>query len=889
MKFSLQKLNWNLLLFTLVMSTLIIQCTTHKNEAKEEKDHAKEEWQYIEKAWQHEFTMTVDPALGYVPRERLVQAEAYRNALLANPSNRSSALSWTERGPNQVGGRTRAILIDNRDATGNTIFTGGVAGGIWKCTAFKSGNPVWTPINDFMSNMAVTCLVQDPTNGDIMYAGTGEGWGNSDAVRGDGIFKSTDGGVTWNQLAATSATVGSDFSLVNDLAITSNGTLFAACRSALFCNRGGVFKSTDGGVTFTRSLGNMVSGCSDAFDYRGADLEIGPNGDVFVTTGYGSSSSNLLGKVYRSSFAAHGANVGNFGNWIDITPSGTWRRIDITVSQSNPSVLYALLTSTSSTIGGIRRSDDAGASWVTLSTPSWCDQGSSSADFSRTQAWYDLIISVDPTNSSNVFAGGVDVMKSTNSGVSFSQLTQWASGCSGLPYVHADIHEIKFYPNSGSEIIVGCDGGLFYSNNGGTTWTEKNTGYRITQFYGVAAHPTDLNAFLAGAQDNGTHRFNSAGLANSIKVVGGDGTFCHIDQTNGVIQTAQTTGNSIRYSRNSGTSFSSVPGSTSSTGRFVNPTDYDDAIDVLYGAESANKYSLVTDLDASTSPVYQTVTLTSLNSTQISAIKADPNSPGTAWMVGSSSSFPVLVKVGNANTTSPSTLGQFLLTTLSNGSYVSSIDVEKGNSNHLLITVSNYGVASVFESTDGGTSWTNIEGNLPDMPIRWGIFAPSTTYLTGTTTAGGILLATELGVWAASTINGSSTNWLPINTGLANVRTDMLQYRAIDHLVAAATHARGLFTTNLPTAPTSINPVLNTKGFIKYISASQQLLLLTAGNLNFVKSMTVQIMDMNGRVVYSNNFNYGNTTLNVSRLASGNYVLKVLGNNKETYTQQFVK
>lgn len=889
MKFSFLKFNWNLVTFTLLLSSLMVECKNKVKQENEEAESAQEEWQYIEKAWQHEFTMTVDPALGYVPRERLVQAEAYRNSLLSNPLNRTSNLVWTERGPTQVGGRTRAILIDNRDATGNTIFTGGVAGGIWKCTAFKSGNPVWAPVNDFMSNMAVTCMVQDPTNGNIMYAGTGEGWGNSDAVRGDGIFKSIDGGVTWNQLAATSAASSSDFSLVNDLAITSNGTLFAACRSALYCNRGGVFKSTDGGTTFVRSLGNMVSGCSDAFDYRGADLEIGPNGDVYVTTGYSSSSTNLLGKIYRSSFAGNGANVGNVGNWIDITPAGTWRRIDITVSQSNPLVIYALLCSTSSTIGGVRRSDDAGASWVTLSTPSWCDQGSSSADFSRTQAWYDLIISVDPTNPANVLAGGVDVMKSTNSGVSFAQLTQWASGCSGLPYVHADIHEIKFYPNSGSEIIVGCDGGIFYSNNGGTTWTEKNTGYRITQFYGADAHPSDLNFFLAGAQDNGTHKLTQAGLGASTKVVGGDGTFCHIDQTNGVVQTAQTTGNSIRYSRNSGASFSSVSGSTSSTGKFVNPTDYDDVLDVLYGAESANAYSLVTNLNAVTAPIYQVVSLTGLNGTQISALKADPNTPGTAWMVGSGGSFPVLVKVENANTNSPNMAGQFILSTLTSGSYVSSIDVEKGNSNHLLVTVSNYGVASVFESTNGGTSWTNIEGNLPDMPIRWGLFAPSTTYLTGTSTAGGILIATELGVWATSTVNGSSTNWVPVNSGLANVRTDMLKYRPIDNLVLAATHARGLFTTNLPTAPTSVNTVNNTKGFIKYISASPQLLLLTIGNLSSVKNMEVQIVDMNGRLVYKNNFNYGNTTLNIGRLSSGNYILKVYGNNKETYTQQFVK
>jgi hypothetical protein len=94
-----------------------------------------------------------------------------------------------ERGPNNVGGRTRAVIVDLNDATGNTIFAGSVGGGIWKCTNFKTSSYTWTRVNDHMANLAVTALAQDPTNPNTMYAGTGEGFYNADAIKGGGVFK----------------------------------------------------------------------------------------------------------------------------------------------------------------------------------------------------------------------------------------------------------------------------------------------------------------------------------------------------------------------------------------------------------------------------------------------------------------------------------------------------------------------------------------------------------------------------------------------------------------------------------------------------------------------------------------------------------------------------
>jgi hypothetical protein len=145
---------------------------------------------------------TADPRTGTVPTERLLAAARYNeNFLKKAAAQRSTGLpatSWTERGPNNVGGRVLAMLFDPADATGNTVFAGTADGGLWKISnATSATNYTWTNLSSTFSNLAVTALAADAsTSPATLYAGTGEGFYNADAVRGGGIFKSTDGGAT---------------------------------------------------------------------------------------------------------------------------------------------------------------------------------------------------------------------------------------------------------------------------------------------------------------------------------------------------------------------------------------------------------------------------------------------------------------------------------------------------------------------------------------------------------------------------------------------------------------------------------------------------------------------------------------------------------------------
>ena len=959
----------------------------------------------------HEFLMTMDPKLGYVPTERLIEGEKraaeIMSALGPNGTSTISSLTWTERGPVNIGGRTRALLFDKNDATNNTVLAGGVSGGLWRSTNFKTGSPVtWTKIATISQNLAITCIAQDPQTLNTMYAGTGEGYGNYDAIRGLGVYKSTDGGLTWALLAST--TTGgvnvNDFSYVQKILVYNNAThdVYAACRSAVFCNAGGLMRSINGGTSWSRVIGTYPGGgCSFATDFTIYDIEQSFSGDLWVAS---LTDATGVGKIWRS---PAGATVGNTGTWVDKTPTGTFQRIELACSPTNNLRTYALCQGSGSAIGAIFRTDDAAAtpasSWTNIinAANTWCDQGTLSTDFSRGQAWYDLTLAIKPDDDNTVFAGGVDIMKTVNAGASWAQATRWSSfGCGTLPIVHADIHNIQYLPASTTEFTVGCDGGLYYTADGGTTFATKNNSYNITQYYSCAINPTSgSNNMMGGAQDNGTHRFTTAGINTVTTPTGGDGGFCFIDQKNPLQQITNYTGLNLNISNNTGSSFSGAytPGAVD---RFINPGDFDTASSttpalstaaLYYSGYTARRFCRAT-INFSTPGVSFNNFLISASTTNhsVSAIKVDPNTSNRVWVAMSTADgaaalvVPQLFYFDNANAV-PSATAITLPAAITSGQYISSIDVEKGNASHILITISNYGVASVYESTDLGANWTSLDNNgvnLSDVPVRWGMFIPA-GYGQSPSAVGGILLATELGVWGTNTITGTTTPWAQNATTMGNVRVDMIKYRGSDKTVIAATHGRGMFTSQL----ISLLPVnyvwfkgtpldnanrlswkiansANNAGFdiermyngesqytkIGYVAAgnnpatsveytyddknldlskqvaiyrlkqidingafkySDQIpvkrsqlgnfiyfvsvtgknnLFVRAGNKTGINKVSVLIYDSQGKVMISRTEQYQDMNIDISRLASGNYFIKLKGlNSEEEFTTQFIK
>jgi hypothetical protein len=761
----MKKKQHNLFFFALVIATLLVGCsiTKHsknnfKNKEEEGKIPLKDR---IDLAWAQERQMTQDPALGYVPKERIIPAWDYTKNVMAITRTTAAInnVNWVEVGPKNCGGRSRAVLVDLNDATRKTVFVGSVGGGLWKTTDITQAEPNWQVVNDFFGNIAITSIAQDPSNTQVMYFSTGEGYGNADAIRGLGIWKSTNGGSTWTQILATN---NANFYSCQKLQVSSTGVLYVATSS-------GLQRSADGGASFTKVLGTGlgITGAASNFCY---DVEIAANGDVYAS---------LAGTLHKStnSGVTFGANLP-----IGITAS----RIEIGLAPNDANYVYVLCES-SAEVSGIALSTNAGTSFTAKTEPADADTGIPATDFSRGQAWYDLTIVVDPNNKDVIFVGGIDLFKSTNGGTSWQQVSHWYGGF-GFQEVHADQHGIIFSPGSSTIAYFVNDGGIYRTDNASATTPTlvgKEINYNTTQFYAAAMSPTALSFdFLAGAQDNGSHKFNQSVIQNTTEVTGGDGAFCHIDQNEPQYWFSSYVYNDFYRSTDGGSSFTGVTGNAN--GMFISPTDYDDVANKMYCSNTSNTY-LRWD-NPQTGNTFTSISVTAFNG-QVSAVKVSPNTSNRVFF---GTDGGRVVRVDNANGATPTA------TNISTGlpiAYVSCVEVETGNDNHLLVTYSNYGVTSIWESTNGGTSWTQVEGNLPDMPVRWALFNPNNNDQA--------VIATELGVWTTDNLAGASTNWGASNTGLANVRVDMLQLRSSDKLIIAATHGRGLFYSDVFTTATA--------------------------------------------------------------------------------------
>jgi len=721
----------------------------------------------------HEVNITMDPALGYVPKHRLVQAydqkRSQRN--VANAANSLANLVWTERGPNsdavgpsngntragngKTSGRVRAIWEDLADPTGKTVWVGGIDGGLWKTTDITVNPANWISINDFFGNLAVSSICQDPSNTDIMYFGTGEKALNADAVRGAGIWQSLDHGVTWTVMPGTAA-----YYNVSKIICDSQGNLYVGT------NTGG---TPPGLLRYTKATGTWTNITPSGLSTRITDIELSSTGRLHVTCGYYNTASTSAGYRYTSNPATVTSST-----WTSAVTSFSPVQYNVDLASAG-NTLYAIPSNASWVVPTIYKSVDGGANWsATATTPS----------FANGQAWYCMAIAVDPVNPNNVIVGSLDCYKTTNGGSTWTKISEWV-GTAGQ-YVHADQQCMSWRSNN--QVLIGSDGGVHYSANGGTTISDRNTGLRIKQFYAIAHHPTNLNYYLAGAQDNGVHQLNSAGLGNSVEVTGGDGAFVHIDQDQPQYQWGSYVYNQYRRSVNGGSNWSSINYS-SSAGRFINPTDYDDINNRMYCSGTANTY--VRWDNPQSGSTFAAVTMSLLNAGTVSAVKVSPFTANTVYFGGGKSGTnPTLIKAVNAHTAAPvftNIIGPSMVVA---GANISSIEFGT-NENTIIVTFSNYGVNNVWITSNGGSTWTSVDGNLPDMPVRWALFYPGDDSRA--------IIATETGVWETDLLNGASTTWTA-NPTFPNVRTDMLQYRETDGSISAATHGRGVFTTLLSSA-----------------------------------------------------------------------------------------
>ncbi|MDD3875634.1 MAG: T9SS type A sorting domain-containing protein [Bacteroidales bacterium] len=717
-------------------------------------------WEYINR-----FRVMADGRLqapDYVMKE-------YYKFMNEQPQNKSITGNWTSVGPNIYPvnatnqpngmGRINAIAFHPTDA--GTIYIGAPSGGLWKTI---NGGTSWVSLSSNLPTLGVSSILIHPSNPDIIYIGTGDR--DADDAPGLGVFKSTDGGNSWAPINNSMGYVTVGAMVMHP----SDPNIILAATST------GIYKTINAGLTWVRKSSNTAY-------YK--DIKFKPdNASIIYAT--------AQGKFYRSS------NTGE--TWVQITsgiPSTGARQV-IGVSADNPEYVYIAQVNSSQLYSGLYRSSDAGLNFaLRSSTPSPIGYQCDGTDYSVSQAFYDFCITVDPTDAEQVYIGAINIWKSTDGGSTFSINSHWLGssyGTSCAASVHADHHCLEWSPLT-SKLFTGNDGGIHWTDNGGLTWTEITNNLNIAQVYKIGQSATNNALTINGYQDNGTSVHNGSTFTT---VIGGDGTECAVDYTN----------ESIRYGsyvfgdiyRSTGGNFniisSGANGITENTvylklGAWVTPYIlHRTNPDVMFAG-----FGSVWRTNNVKAPNPASVTWSAISTSDGTCyvIEQSPANTDILYVVRSGS----LKRTDNAN----AAVGSVTWTSCNLPDGLTPVDIKAHPINENIV----YAVAGyyIYKSTDKGTTWTNISGNLPALFINCMAYDKNGDE--------GIYIGNQTGVWYK---DASMPNWVVFGQNLppVDIRELEIYYDAgnpSNNRIKAATYGRGLWESDLiqytVTDPSNIN------------------------------------------------------------------------------------
>ena len=842
-----------------------------------------------------EYLRTVDPTLLRVPTERLYPAY---NVVTKSILNQKAGVktggipgianvNWFERGPNNIGGRTRTILFDPRDTTKmnptenyKKVWAGSAAGGLWYNNDITDASGSWQKVNDFWDNLAIMTLAYDPSNKNIMYAGTGEFTVNSDAVSGGGIWRTIDGGTTWARLTSTIPFGGvgasREFNWVSKIVVNANGSVFAGTNN-------GVYKSINKGLNWTKILApkNNIGGvdltADTKFTNTVADIEIGKDNILYISMGYYSIVSRTeQGRVFKASDTT-GTSYSDITPNLSTIQNAAAGRIELALAPStngNSQVVYAV--GANGTAGGIKwfkKSVDAGANWTNVTVPTYAD----GSVFTSAQSWYDLILQVKPNDPNTVFAGGTSYFRTTNGGTSWTPLSEYQQ------YIHPDMHVIEFRPNFPNQIVWANDGGVYFSPDinatpSSTFFKRRNNNYNVTQFFGVSMkNLAERTYLLCGAQDNGTMNMKTNDAGPAFYTAGGDGMIGAIDQDDANIQIGSYYSGNFYLVDRYGNQGAQLP---QAGGPFVDPLAYDSKNNTLFSATNfSNVLDRVKEVGITNTGDYLYIGTDMAAFVSALKIGYSPNTLFIATRAGR------IYKLTNTDlvTASPVEIDKIDAGIQPSGN-ISCIELG-ANDNEILVTYSNFGVKSIWYTNNGGATWISKDEStygLPDMPIRWALMNPSDRKQ--------VLIATEVGVWSTADITAQNPQWTVANNGLANVRSDMITYREADGIIAVATHGRGVFISDIFKNANQIivnNPagqiIMKNNGN----SINIPLPFTPKGTFNEGNTFTAQLSDSNGQFNSPTNLAVltpsANTVILPGSLPMGTYQLRVVSSSPVVY------
>lgn len=862
--------------------------------------------------------LLANPETGIIP-ERIRNFElAFASRLPADPlvMAKSDYGIWVQRGPGNVGGRSRAIAIDKNNE--NILIAGAASGGIWRS---EDQGSTWYRTTSDTDFVPATCLVQDTRPGKTAtwYAGSGEIYGSAlpgGYIYGYGIRKSTDGGRSWKRLLATYSNnpqfdIGFDFvhRIAINKAIDSLDVVFAATYD-------GVFRSNDGGQTWSRRRGASTAGTS-----YWTDVVVTKTGIV-----YAAISNGGHGGVWRS--------TNNGQSWINITPAWYTQntgRIVIGMAPSDENQLYFVAHTPSSGKKSVnfRGDEEWNSLWKytyisgdgTGNGGQWEDRSANiptglPGDFGEfiSQQGYSIHVDIHPNNPNIVFLGGTNLYRSTDGFATTTNTVQVGGYEVGTkrpdykmyPNHHPDQHGVIFFPSNPAKALSVDDGGIQLTYNCQASpieWHSLNNGFVTTQFYTVAIDHTSTSSILMGGlQDNGTQFTASSDYrAPWVMPYSSDGSFCFVGTQGSEYYVSIQEGRVYRILLDSQYSLKQMArldpkGLDRRKYQFINPYTPDHNNWKRLFIPNGN--TLWRNHDVSQIPLHPKIDSTPVltgwqelngarlpdSTDEITAITSSLSQPDAIYfgtmkgqlykMLHASDSTPVAVNIRGANFPS---------------GYINCIATDPADSNKLYCVFSNYTILSIFYSTDGGLSWNPISGNLEQNTNGTG-YGPSCRWFTVAALPDDTLffVGTSTGLFATSQLNGMNTQWSrqgPKSIGY-NVVT-MMDFRSTDYTLAVATYGAGAFTAQLAAYDhTGLKPEADINQMHIYPNPAGERIYLSFPDKD--AWIHCDFYSLTGQKVWDFAPGY-NRSISVAGLPKGIYILKINSANQSTFRKILIE
>ena len=682
-----------------------------------------------------------------------------------------SSANWTSKGPSTSAGNGQGLGRINclafHPTEANTFWIGAPAGGLWKTT---DGGTTWSTRTDSLPVLGVSDIAIDPTNADIMYIATGDGdmgslkgmIARSDGdTKSIGVLKSTNGGTTWNTTGLSWNVTSAKLMRRLLMSPTNSKIILAAATD-------GIWRTSDGGETWT----NVQAGYF-------MDLECKPgDASIMYASSYGAS------EIYRSTDSGE--------TWSSVVTLPGIIRVDLAVSAASPDLVDAICVNSSSGLAGLWTSKNSGASFTqylvgTESNNMLNIKGDASG--ADGQGNYDLAYVINPDNEKDIWIGGVNVWSSQNGGSDWRLTSVWADSADALsaagvghpdtiPVVHADCHWLAFHPLQRGTLFACNDGGIHKTTDAGASWTDITNGLEISQIYRIGVAQTVAANVVCGLQDNATKE-----LENNVwnERTGGDGMECLIDYSNNsILYSSAQNGTIFRTDKANDSEFVisvNIPGGqkegTSPAGEWVTPfVIHPTNPKVLFAGY--NKVYKTTDQGDSWSAISPVV-----SSDLLRYIAVAPSNPNTIY-------------VATHDTIARTTDGGETWSYVSewdpevNG-VVSYLAVDPTNPQRMFVTFSGYAAGKkVFMSPDGGTTWANYSGTLPNVPANCIVYQKGSNE--------GLYIGTDVGVFYR---DGTMSDWVPYQDGLPVVVVTELEISYFNNKLWAATFGRGLWSADL--------------------------------------------------------------------------------------------